>query len=102
MASSPTGWPFSFEYGPYGVPHTGVPVACRQLSASGPASTTLYPRDSMNSATAAFADAESTAIGRYERAAAPARRARDSRLLNEMVFKAFTRIAAWGDGTTRA
>ena len=28
MASSPTGWPFSFEYGPYGVPHTGVPVAC--------------------------------------------------------------------------
>jgi ATP-dependent DNA ligase len=41
MASSPTGWPFSFEYGPYGVPHTGVPVACRQLSASVPASTTL-------------------------------------------------------------
>ena len=43
MASSPAGWPFSSEYGPYGVPHTGVPVACRQLSASGPASTTLYP-----------------------------------------------------------
>jgi len=41
MASSPTGSPFSFEYGPYGVPHTGVPVACRQLSASVPASTTL-------------------------------------------------------------
>ncbi|MFD7947426.1 hypothetical protein [Streptomyces sp. NPDC059744] len=41
MASSPTGWPFSFEYAPYGVPHTGVPVACRQLSASVPASTTL-------------------------------------------------------------
>ena len=47
MASSPAGWPFSSEYGPYGVPHTGVPVACRQLSASGPASTTLYPMESM-------------------------------------------------------
>ena len=55
MASSPTGWPFSFEVGPYGVPHTGVSVACRQLSASGPASTTLYPMDSVNSVTAAFA-----------------------------------------------
>ena len=31
MASSPAGWPFSSEYGPYGVPHTSVPVACRQL-----------------------------------------------------------------------
>jgi len=69
MASSPAGWPFSSEYGPYGVPHTGVPVACRQLSASGPASTTLYPRDSMNSVTAAFAGAESPAIGRQERSA---------------------------------
>ena len=64
MAPSPTGWPFSFEYVAYGVPHTGVPVACRQLSASGPTSTTLYPRDSMNSVTAAFAGAESPAIGR--------------------------------------
>lgn len=41
MASIPAGSPFSFEKGPYGVPHTGVPVACRQLSARGPASTTL-------------------------------------------------------------
>jgi hypothetical protein len=41
-----------------------VPVACRQLSASEPASTTLYPMDSMNSVTAAFAGAESLAIGR--------------------------------------
>ena len=71
-ASSPTGWSFSFENGPYGVPHTGVPVACRQLSTSGPASTTLYPMDPMNSVTAAFAGAESPAIGRYERSAAPA------------------------------
>jgi hypothetical protein len=45
-------------------PPTGVPVACRQLSASGPASTTLYPMESMNSVTAAFAGAESPAIGR--------------------------------------
>ena len=36
MASSPAGCPLSFELGPYGVPHTGVPVACRQLSASDP------------------------------------------------------------------
>ena len=79
MASSPAGWPFSSEYGPYGVPHTGVPVACRQLSASGPASTTLYPMESMNSVTASFAGAESPAIGRYERSAAPAGRASDSR-----------------------
>jgi hypothetical protein len=63
MASSLPGWPFSFEAGPYGVPHTGVPVACRQLSASDPTSTTLYPMESMNSVTAAFAAAESAEIG---------------------------------------
>jgi hypothetical protein len=69
MASSPAGWPFSVEYGPYGVAHTGVPAACRQLSASGPASTTLYPRDSMNSVTAAFAgDRQAGAAGRPRRA----------------------------------
>jgi hypothetical protein len=55
--------------GPYGEPHTGVPVACRQLSASGPASTTPYPMDPMNpmnSVTATFARAESPAIGRTD------------------------------------
>jgi hypothetical protein len=31
MASSSTGRPFSFEDGPYGVPHTDVPVAERDL-----------------------------------------------------------------------
>ncbi len=36
MASSPTGWPLSFENGPYRVPHTGVPVACRQYLAGEP------------------------------------------------------------------
>ena len=45
-------------------PHTGVPVCCRQLSVSGPVSTTLYPIESMNWATAVFASAESPAIGR--------------------------------------
>lgn len=64
MASSPAGWPFPSENGRYGVPHTGVFVACRQLSVSGPVSTTLYPMDPMNSATAAFAVVESSAIGR--------------------------------------
>ena len=63
MASAPAGWPFSFEGGRYGVPHTGVPVAGRQLSASGPAPTTMYPMDAMNSVTAAFACAESPTIG---------------------------------------
>ena len=77
--SSPAGRPFSSEYGPYGVPHTGVPVACRQLPASGPASSTPYPMDSMNLVTAAFAGAESPAIGREERSAAPAGRSSDSR-----------------------
>ena len=94
MASSPAGWPFSSENGPYVVPHTGVPVACRQLSASGPASTTLYPMDWMNSATAAFAGAESPAIGRYERSAAPAGRASDSRCLKKMLLNAFTSMAS--------
>jgi hypothetical protein len=31
MASSSTGRPFSFEDGPYGVPHTDVPVAEHDL-----------------------------------------------------------------------
>jgi hypothetical protein len=74
MASAPAGWPFSFEYGPYGIPHTGVLVACRRPSASGPASTTPYPMESMNAVTAAFAGPESPAIGRYERSGAPAGR----------------------------
>ena len=52
------------EYGPYGVPQTGAPVACRQLSASVPASTALSPMESRNSATALLAGAESPAIGR--------------------------------------
>ena len=58
-----------------------MPVACRQRSASGPASTTLYLMDSMNSVIAASAGAKSPAIGRYERSAAPAGRASDSRCL---------------------
>src|ERR1035438_5902922 len=94
MASSPAGWPFSFEYGPYGVPQTGVPVACRQLSATDPASSTLYPMESMNSVTAAFAGAESPAIGRYERSAAPAGRASDSRCLKKTLLNAFTSMAS--------
>lgn len=64
MAPGPVGRPISFEGGPYGVPHTGVPVACRQLSARSPASTTPYPMESMNSVAAAFAGARSPAIGR--------------------------------------
>jgi hypothetical protein len=84
MASSPAGWPFSFEYGPYGVPHTGVPVACRQLSASGPASTTLYPMESMNSVTAA-----STA-GRI--AAPPTRRRTTSSILDSIPPEALMRF----------
>src|SRR5664279_5152352 len=66
-------------------PVRGPPHRCadprRQLSASGPASTTLYPMESMNSVTAAFAGAEPPAIGRYERSTAPAGRASDSRCL---------------------
>jgi hypothetical protein len=41
-----------------------VPVACHQLSAGVPASTTPYPMDSTNPVTAAFADAESPATAR--------------------------------------
>jgi len=77
-----------------GSPKTGVPVACRQLSATDPASSTLYPMESMNSVTAAFAGAESPAIGRYERSAAPAGRASDSRYLKKMLLNAFTSMAS--------
>jgi len=49
--------------------------------------------DSMNSVTAAFAGAESPAIGRYERSAAPAARASDSRCLKKMLLNAFTSMA---------
>ncbi len=94
MASSSTGRPSSSENGPYGVPHTGVPVACRQLSASAPASTTPYPMDSMNPVTTAFAPAESPAIGRYERSAAPSGRASDTRCLEKMLLNAFTTKAS--------
>ena len=88
MASPPAGWPISFEHGPYGVTHTGVPVPCRQLWASGPASTTLYPMDSMNSVTAALAGAESPAMGGDERSVAPAGRPSDSRDARDLLVAA--------------
>jgi hypothetical protein len=50
--------------------------------------------DSMNAVTAAFAGAESPTIGRYERSAAPAGRARDSRCLKKMLLNAFTSMAS--------
>jgi hypothetical protein len=47
----------------------------------------------MNSVTAAFAGAESPAIGRQERSA-PAGRASDSRCLKKMLLNAFTSMAS--------
>jgi hypothetical protein len=44
--------------------------------------------------TAALAGAESPAIGRYERSAAPAGRASDSRCLKKMLLNAYTSMAS--------
>jgi hypothetical protein len=48
----------------------------------------------MNSVTAAFAGAESPAIGRRERPAAPAGRPSDSRCLKKTLLNAFTSTAS--------